>query len=117
MRENGWEGAAYGRKHLTSIGDPKQPRHPDLVDRNFSPATPNRLWVADFTYCPTWTGMLYVASVIDAYARCIIGGRATRRMTTDLVLDALEHAMLTGPSTGDVLDLLDHTARHLRDLT
>jgi putative transposase len=60
---DGWRGAAYGSKHRTTIGDPKQPRHPDLVDRNFSPAAPNRLWVADFTYCPTWTGMVYVAFV------------------------------------------------------
>jgi len=48
MRQNGWEGAAYGSKHRTTIRDPKQPRHPDLVDRNFSPTAPNRLWVADF---------------------------------------------------------------------
>jgi putative transposase len=58
MRGQGWEGAAYGQPHRTTIGDPKQPRHPDLVDRNFRPAAPNRLWVADFPYCPTWTGMV-----------------------------------------------------------
>ncbi len=84
---NGWEGAAYGSKHRTTVGDPK-PRHPDLVDRNFSPAAPNRLWVADFAYCPTLTGMVSVAFVIDAYARRIIGWRVARRMTTDLVLPA-----------------------------
>ena len=82
MRMQGWEGAAYSRKHVTSIGDPKQPRHPDLVDRNF-------------TYCPTWTGMVDVAFVIDAYARRIIGWRVGRRMTTVLVLHALEHAVFT----------------------
>jgi len=101
MRENGWEGTAYGR----------QPRHPDLVDRNFSPATPNRLWVADFTYCPTWTGMVYVAFVIDAYARRLIGWRAARRMTTDLVLDALEHALFTRRQEGctDLSGLVAHS--------
>lgn len=111
MRENGWEGAAYGRKHVTTIGDPKAPRHPDLVDRNFSPPVPNRLWVADFTYCPTWTGMVYVAFVIDAYARRIIGWRAARRMTTDLVLDALEHALFTRRQEGttDLSGLVAHS--------
>jgi putative transposase len=111
MRENGWEGAAYGSKHRTTIGDPKQPRHPDLVDRNFSPAAPNRLWVADFTYCPTWTGMVYVAFVIDAYARRIIGWRVARRMTTELVLDALEHALFTRRQEGttDLSGLVSHS--------
>ncbi len=109
MRQNGWEGAAYGCKHRTTIGDPKQPRHPDLVDRNFSPAAPNRLWVADFTYCPTWTGMVYVAFVIDAYARRVIGWRAARRMTTDLVLDA--HALFTRRQEGctDLSGLIAHS--------
>jgi putative transposase len=111
MREHGWQGAAYGRKHVTTIGDPKAPRHPDLVDRNFSPAAPNRLWVADFTYCPTWTGMVYVAFVLDAYARRIIGWRVARRMTTDLVLDALEHALFTRRQEGttDLSGLVAHS--------
>jgi len=111
MRANGWEGAAYGRKHRTTVPDPKQSRHPDLVDRNFSPAAPNRLWVADFTYCPTWTGMVYAAFVIDAYARRIIGWRCARQMTTDLVLDALEHALFTRRQQGitDLSGLVSHS--------
>jgi putative transposase len=111
MRAQRWEGAAYGRRHLTTVADPKQPRHPDLVDRNFSPAAPNRLWVADFTYCPTWTGMVYVAFVIDAFARRIIGWRVARRMTTDLVLDALEHALFTRRREGvaDLSGLISHS--------
>ena len=118
MRENGWQGAAYGRKHVTTISDPRQPRHPDLVDRNFSPSAPNRLWVADFTYCPTWTGMVYVAFVIDAYARRIIGWRAARRMTTDLVLDALEHALFTRRREGvaDLSGLISHRADAVAEL-
>ena len=111
MRTQGWEGTSYGRKHVTTISDQKLPRHPDLVDRNFSPTAPNRLWVADFTYCPTWTGMVYVAFVIDAFARRIIGWRVARRMTTELVLDALEHALFTRRREGvaDLSGLVSHS--------
>lgn len=111
MRENGWEGAAYGNKHRTTVQDPTHVRFPDLVDRNFSPTAPNRLWVADFTYCPTWTGMVYVAFVIDAYARRIIGWRVAKRMTTELVLDALEHALFTRRQQGitDLSGLVAHS--------
>jgi len=111
MRLNGWEGAAYGSKHRTTIADPMHVRFPDRVDRNFSPAAPNRLWVADFTYCPTWSGMVYVAFVIDAYARRIIGWRVATRMTTELVLDALEHALFTRTQQGitDLSGLVAHS--------
>jgi len=111
MRAQGWEGASYGSKHRTTIADPTQVRFPDLVDRNFNPVAPNRLWVADFTYCPTWTGMVYVAFVIDAYARRIIGWRVAKRMTTELVLDALEHALFTRAQQGitDLSGLVAHS--------
>ena len=59
MRANGWEGARYGKKHVTTKADDTHHRFPDLVDRNFNPVTPNRLWVADFTYVRTWSGMVY----------------------------------------------------------
>jgi putative transposase len=110
MRANGWEGAAYGSKHRTTIADEAHERFPDLVDRRFNPARPNRLWVADFTYCPTWTGMVYVAFVIDAFSRRIIGWRAARSMTTELVLDALEHAIFTRAAEGvtDLTGLVAH---------
>lgn len=88
MRENGWEGARYSSKHKTTVADDTHGRHPDLVDRRFYAAAPNRLWVADFTYVATWMGFVYVAFVIDAYSRRIVGWRAARSMTTDLVLDA-----------------------------
>ena len=111
MRAQGWEGASYGSNHRTTIADPTQVRFPDLVDRNFNPVAPNRLWVADFTYCPTWTGMVYVAFVIDAYARRIIGWRVAKRMTTELVLDALEHALFTRAQQGitDLSGLVAHS--------
>ena len=83
MRENGWEGARYGSKHKTTIADDTHRRYPDLVDRRFYAAAPNRLWVADFTYVSTWMGFVYVAFVIDAYSRRILGWRAARSMTTD----------------------------------
>lgn len=85
-------------------------RPADLVRRQFSPAAPDRLWVADFTYVPTWTGMVS-AFVIDAYSRWILGWRAARSMKTALVLDALEQALWIrrkdGP--GDLARLIHHT--------
>lgn len=110
MGEQGWEGARYGSKQRTTIANEDHPRAPDLVDRDFNPLAPNRLWVADFSYVPTWTGTVYVAFVIDAYARRIIGWRAARSMTTALVLDALEHAFFTRAQEGvtDLSGLVAH---------
>jgi putative transposase len=81
------------------------------VRRQFSPPAPDRLWVADFTYVPTWTGMVYVAFVIDAYSRRILGWRAARSMKTALVLDALEQALWTRQRDGarDLAGLVHHT--------
>ncbi len=66
---------------------------PDLVDRDFSAAAPNRLWVADITYLPTWAGFLYLAVVLDAFSRRIVGWAMAPHMRTKLVLDALEMAL------------------------
>ena len=79
---------------------------------------PERLWVADFSYVPTWTGMVYVAFVIDVFSRRIVGWRAARSMTTDLVLDALEHALFTRAREG-VIDLTraDQPQRRRRQYT
>ena len=65
----------------------------DLVDRNFSAPAPNRLWVADLTYVATWSGFVYVAFVIDAFSRFLVGWQASRSLRTDLALDALEMAI------------------------
>ena len=100
MGENGWEGARYGSKHKTTIAQDTHRRYPDLVDRSFYAAAPNRLSVADFTYVATWMGFVYVAFVIDAYSRRILGWRAARSMTTDLVLEAIEHAFFTRAQDG-----------------
>ena len=76
MREQGWEGARYGSRLKTTVANDAHSRYPDLVDRNFHAPAPNRLWVADFTYVSTWTGFVYVAFVIDAFSRRIVGWRA-----------------------------------------
>jgi putative transposase len=111
MREQGWEGARYGAKHKTTLADSSHDRRPDLVDRNFWAPAPNRLWVADFSYVPTWTGMVYVAFVVDAFSRRIVGWRAARSMTTTLVLDALEQALFTRAREGltDLTGLISHS--------
>ena len=73
MSELALRGAVRGKVKRTTISDPKTPKPLDLVDRNFAPLAPNRLWVADFTYVSTWSGWCYTAFVIDAYARRILG--------------------------------------------
>jgi putative transposase len=92
MREQGLAGARRGRRVRTTIPG-AEARAGDLVGREFNPPAPDRLWVADFTYVPTWSGMVYVAFVIDAYSRRILGWRAATTMRTALVLDALEQAV------------------------
>jgi transposase InsO family protein len=82
-----------GRKCRTTIPDDSAARPLDRVNRQFQADRPNQLWVADFTYVATWAGFVYVAFVIDVFARRIIGWRVARSMHTDLVLDALEQAL------------------------
>ncbi len=111
MRELGLAGARRGRTVRTTIPGPAAARPADLVRRRFSPPAPDRLWVADFTYVPTWAGMVYVAFVIDAYSRRILGWRAATSMRTSLVLDALEQALWTRRCGGraDLAGLVHHT--------
>jgi putative transposase len=110
MREQGWEGARYRSRLKTTVANDAHSRYPDLVDRNFCAPTPNRLWVADFTYVSTWTGFVYVAFVIDAFSRRIVGWRAAKSMSTALVLDAVEHAFFTRAQEGntDLRGLIAH---------
>lgn len=111
MAAHGWTGALRGTKPRTTIGDEAAARPADLVDRDFTAVAPNRLWVADFTYVATWTGVVYVAFIIDAYSRMIVGWRAATRMTTSLVLDTLEMAIWTRAQQGirDLTGLVHHT--------
>jgi putative transposase len=93
MLQMGISGVIRGKTPRTTIADEKAARPADLVDRNFVASAPNRLWVADFTYVATRTGMVYVAFVIDVFSRRVVGWRAATKMTTPLVLDALEMAL------------------------
>jgi putative transposase len=110
MRELRLTGAVRGKVKRTTTTDPAAPRPADLVQRRFSPPAPNLLWVADFTYVSTWSGWVYVAFVIDAYSRRILGWRTATSMTTTLVLDAVEHAIWTRNRCGttDLAGLVHH---------
>jgi putative transposase len=113
MAELGRTGAVRGKTKRTTIADPAANRPADLVQRRFGPAAPNRLWVADLTYVPTWSGFAYVAFVIDAYARRILGWRVASTMATSRVLDAIEQAIWTRQQEGvmDLKDVVHHTDR------
>jgi putative transposase len=89
MRQLGLSGAVRGATRRTTVADPSATPAPDLVKRHFHTSAPNLLWVADFTYCSTWSGMVYTALVIDVFSRRIVGWRIAQSMTTDLPLDAL----------------------------
>jgi putative transposase len=93
MRDMGIQGVVRGKGTRTTISDRAQRCPLDLVNREFVAAAPNQLWVADFTYVATWRGFVYVAFVIDVFARRIVGWRASATPRTDLVLDALEQAL------------------------
>lgn len=93
MRRLGLRGVMRGKVVRTTIGDAKAPSPLDRVNRVFKAQRPNQLWVSDFTYVSTWQGWLYVAFVIDVYARRIVGWRVSTSMHTDFVLDALEQAL------------------------
>jgi putative transposase len=92
MREHGLQGVTRGKKR-TTIPDPAQACPDDKVNREFTATAPNQLWVSDFTYVSTLMGMVYVAFVIDVFARKIVGWRVSTSMTTSFVLDALNQAI------------------------
>jgi putative transposase len=93
MGELGLEGVRRGKLHKTTTPAPSAAPPADLVERDFSAARPDQLWVADLTYVATWSGFVYVAFVIDAFSRFLVGWQASRSLRTDLVLDALEMAI------------------------
>jgi transposase InsO family protein len=115
MRTLGLSGAVRGRKKRTTIPDETVVRPADLVERNFHPPAPNRLWVADLTYVRTWSGFAYVAFIIDAFSRYIVGWHASRSLHADLVLAALEQALWArkGPLEG----LVHHSDRGVQYLS
>ena len=93
MRGMGLHGVIRGKPVRTTISDKAAPCPLDHVNRQFHAPRPNALWVSDFTYVSTWTGFVYVAFVIDAYARRIVGWRTSRTAHAGFVLDALEQAL------------------------
>lgn len=95
MRELGIRGATRSKTTVTTRPDRSSPRAPDLVNRHFSAARPNELWVCDFTYVPTWSGFAYTAFVTDVFSRNIVGWRTASTMTADLVTDALDMAIFS----------------------
>lgn len=93
MRQMGLRGVIRGKPVRTTISDKAAPCPRDHVNRQFHAPAPDRLWLSDFTYVATWAGFVYVAFVIDAYARRIVGWRASRTAHASFVLDALEQAL------------------------
>lgn len=93
MKRLGLQGVRRGKSVRTTIPDTSAPCPLDRVNRVFAAERPNQLWVSDFTYVSTWQGWLYVAFVIDVFARRIVGWRVSSTMRTDFVLDALEQAL------------------------
>ena len=110
MRKMGLKGVIRGRTVRTTIGDKAAPCPLDHVNRQFHAPAPNRLWLSDFTYVPTWSGFVYVAFIIDAFARRIVGWRVSRTAHAGFVLDALEQALYDRRPVSDA-GLIHHSDR------
>jgi transposase InsO family protein len=108
MRQMGLQGVVRGKRVRTTIPDETDTRPADLVERDFSAARPNQLWVADLTYVASWAGFVYVAFVIDVFSRMIVGWRVSRSLRSDLALDALEQALWARP---EIIHLIHHSDR------
>ena len=108
MRAHGMRGATRAKKWRTTKPDPVAARAPDLVNRRFTASGPDQLWVADFTYCSTWSGVIYLAFVVDVFSRRIVGWKAARSMAAFLVIDALNMAAWTRRHT-TLAGLVCHT--------
>ena len=115
MQVMGLQGVVRGKKVITTNPDTAQPCPDDKVNRAFVADMPNQLWVCDFTYVSSWQGMVYVAFVIDVFARKIVGWRVSTSMTTGFVLDALNQAICQrAPSEADKSDpSLDRGSQYL----
>jgi transposase InsO family protein len=113
MRREGLQGVVRGRWKRTTIGSDAAAKPLDRVQRRFVASRPDELWIADFTYVATWAGFVYVAFVIDVYARRIVGWRVSRSMHTDLVLDALEQALHARRPGAGLIHHSDHGVQYL----
>ena len=112
----GLHGAVRGKIKRTTVPSELSPRPADLVDRVFSAAAPNRLWLADITYVSTWSGFCYTAFVIDAFSRAIVGWRVSSSLHAELALDALEMAIWSRRSA-DLAGLVHHSDRGVQYLS
>jgi putative transposase len=114
MKRQGLKGARRGKRVRTTVPDKALPCPLDRVNRQFKADRPNQLWVSDFTYVSTWQGWLYVAFVIDVFARRIVGWRVSRAMHTDFVLDALEQALYARqPELGTLVHHSDRGSQYV----
>jgi len=113
MHSMGLQGAVRGKVKRTTIPS-KENRDPfDLVHRDFHATRPNQLWVADFTYVATWAGFVFVAFIIDAFSRMIVGWRASTSMSVELTLDALEQAIWARDVSSGLIHHSDHGSQYL----
>jgi len=108
MRANGLRGVRRDKGFKTTRPDTAATRPPDLVKRNFKASKPNELWVVDFTYVPTWSGMVFSAFVNDVFSRRIVGWRTKATMPAELPLDALEMALWTRQQADELVEGLVH---------
>jgi putative transposase len=114
MKQLGLEGVRRGKVIKTTVSDKATPCPLDRVNRQFKADRPNQLWVSDFTYVSTWQGWLYVAFVIDVFARRIVGWRVSSSMRTDFVLDALEQALYDRkPELGGLIHHSDRGSQYV----
>ena len=110
MRKWGLQGRERGRRSKTTVPDNTAERPWDRVNRDFNVSRPNALWVADLTYVATWRGFVYVAFVIDAFSRRIVGWRVSSSLHADIALNALEQA-LYDRALNENTDLIHHSDR------
>ncbi len=103
MRQEGMNGLVRGRGVRTTVADKHADRAPDLLDRDFTAGSPNRRWVADFTYVRTWEGFVYVAFVIDCFSRSIVGWQASTTKQTPLVTSALRMGLWRRDRAGQTI--------------
>jgi putative transposase len=110
MRSAGLRGITRAKGPRTTVPGTGADTRPDLVDRVFTATGPDQLWVADITYCRTFSGWVYAAFVIDVYSRRVVGWQLSRSLRTDLALDALEMGLWTRRRAGrDLGGLIHHS--------
>jgi len=113
MRHLDLQGVVRGKVKRTTIPSKDNCNPSDLVHRDFTATRPNQLWVADFTYVATWIGFVFVAFIIDAFSRIIVGWRVARSMCAELTLDALEQAIWARDLDGRIIHHSDHGGQYL----